>query len=207
MNHRYRVFFYDLLFIILVAVFSFFVGCFVGAYIDRNRYKGLNINAQSKEESEQIQKEEKYIPPLYVQAIQGTIIDPFLLRAIAIVESGECDSAIGDGGLSHGRFQLYSVYHNQRVQKYGSFDPFNPNEAGKIAARYLEECYLATGNLYTAVAAYRQGVGGVRKNGIQGNYVNKVMRIYFSFYKDETREGNTRICQAIRRWPRTFRRR
>lgn len=81
MNHRYRVFFYDLLFIILVAVFSFFVGCFVGAYIDRNRYKGLNINAQSKEESEQIQKEEKYIPPLYVQAIQGTIIDPFFIKS------------------------------------------------------------------------------------------------------------------------------
>jgi hypothetical protein len=187
MDYRDKAIIRDILYVGLVAILAFMLGCVVGAVVDRNRDAGINTDLKPKEE-QAAQTDETWIPTLYVQATKGTIIDPLLLRAIAVVESGEVDSAIGDEGLSHGRFQLYSVYHKERVQKYGDFNPFNPDQAGRVAARYLEECYLATDDLTLAVAAYRQGIGGVRKNGIQGNYVKRVMTIYFSFYVDPSHE-------------------
>lgn len=46
-----------------------------------------------------------------------------ILRAIAIVESNEGDNQVGDGGRSHGRFQINETYRDERVRKYGEYDP------------------------------------------------------------------------------------
>jgi hypothetical protein len=116
------------------------------------------------------------IVTIYDHAVMGTIVPASLLRAIAIVESGECDAAVGDGGQSLGRFQLYEKYHASRAADWGEYDPRDPMQAGYIAARYLEACLLAfPGDMVRAVCAYRQGIHGVKRDGPTAWYYERVM--------------------------------
>ncbi len=112
---------------------------------------------------------------IYDICVERTIVSPFLLRAIARVESDEMDSAIGDGGMSLGRFQLNEKYHAMRARAYGEYDPRDPVQAGRIAALYLEECIRAfPGDIVKAVCAYRQGIYGVKRNGPTTWYFERV---------------------------------
>lgn len=113
-------------------------------------------------------------PTLYDAACAGTIVPPGLLRAVARVESSERDDAIGPDGLDEGRFQLRRLFHEERAARWGAFDPFEPAEAGRIAARVLEDCYVRLGDWNLAIAAYRQGVDGVRRDGPALWYVERV---------------------------------
>ena len=97
-----------------------------------------------------------------------------LLQAIALVESGERDDAIGPDGLDHGRFQLRALYHAERAAKWGNFDPFDPVQAARIAALILEESYRALGSWPLAISAYNRGIAGTKKRGIASNYLKKV---------------------------------
>ena len=99
-----------------------------------------------------------------------------MLRGIAFAESGGRDSAIGDGGESIGRFQLREVYHEARAAAWGEYDPRDPCEAAIIAGRILMSNFAQLGDMDLAVAAYRQGVEGVRRDGATGWYVAKVRR-------------------------------
>lgn len=113
--------------------------------------------------------------PLYSACVEGTIVSPYLLRAIARAESDEIDAAVGDGGLSHGRFQLNERYHAERAAAWGEYDPHDPAQAGRIAARYLEACLLAfPGDIERAVCAYRQGIHGVKRDGATRWYFERV---------------------------------
>lgn len=111
---------------------------------------------------------------LYDMAVRGTIVSASLLQAIALVESGERDDAIGPDGLDHGRFQLRALYHAERAAKWGNFDPFDPVQAARIAALILEESYLALGSWPLAISAYNRGIAGTKKRGIASNYLKKV---------------------------------
>jgi len=114
-------------------------------------------------------------PPLsYVAACVGTDVRPELLRAIAMVESGERDTAVGDDGISIGRFQLNERFHSLRARSYGEYDPRDPYQAAYVAARILQDDYTALGSWRLAIAAYRQGIGGVRSHGAIMWYVNRV---------------------------------
>lgn len=113
---------------------------------------------------------------VYEAACLGTETPPELLRAIARVESGECDKAVGDGGESIGRFQIREVFRAERVAKFGEYDPRSAREAGHVAARILEEAFRTLGDWELAAAAYRQGVRGVREDGATGWYLERVRR-------------------------------
>ena len=112
---------------------------------------------------------------LYQRCVEGTIVPALILRAVARAESDELDHAVGDGGLSLGRFQLYEVYHSLRAAAWGEYDPHDPEQSGRIAARYLDDCYAEFGCWLLAIAAYRQGIAGVRRNGPTMWYVERVM--------------------------------
>jgi hypothetical protein len=113
---------------------------------------------------------------LYDVCVEGTLVPAELLRAIAIVESGECDDAVGDGGKSFGRFQLYEIYHAERAEAWGEYSPTDPGQAGRIAALYLQDCIIAySGDIECGIAAYRQGVYGVERDGATLWYVERVM--------------------------------
>lgn len=115
-------------------------------------------------------------PSLYAQACAGTIVPPALLRAVARAESSERDNAVGDDGVSIGRYQLNERYHAERARLYGEYNPRDPLAAGYVAARILESNYRRLGSWPLAVAAYRQGVRGVRERGATWWYVERVRR-------------------------------
>ena len=114
---------------------------------------------------------------LYERCVVGTLTPAVRLRAHAIVESGECDTAIGDGGKSFSRFQLYEVYHDYRASKYGEYDVNDPLQAGRIAALYIQECiYAFPGDPDMQITAYAWGIEGARRHGVDMLYVSKVRR-------------------------------
>lgn len=113
---------------------------------------------------------------LYDICVEGTLVPADLLRAIAIVESEERDDRPGDGGLSLSRFQLYEIYHAERAAAWGEYDVTDPAQAGRIAALYLQNCIIAySGDIERGIAAYRQGVYGVERDGATLWYVERVM--------------------------------
>lgn len=118
------------------------------------------------------------LPTVYEVAVLGTIVPARLLRAIAIVESSERDHAVGDDGISIGRYQLNERFHAERAQRWGEYDPRDPLAAGIIAARILEDNYRRLGTWELAIAAYRQGVRGVREHGATAWYIDRVGRAW-----------------------------
>ena len=97
-----------------------------------------------------------------------------ILKAIAITESNENDDAVGDDGISRGRMQLNELYHDERVMKYGEYNPFNSLESVVIAGFLFMDNLVRLGDIDKAIAAHRQGVNGVRKYGASEWYVNRV---------------------------------
>ena len=97
-----------------------------------------------------------------------------ILRAIAITESNENDDAVGDDGISRGRMQLNELYHDERVMKYGEYNPFNSLGSVVIAGFLFMDNLVRLGDIDKAIAAHRQGVNGVRKYGASEWYVNRV---------------------------------
>ena len=98
----------------------------------------------------------------------------YILRGIALTESGEDDTAVGDDGVSMGRMQLNENYHAERAKKYGGYDPFNPLESVIIAGYLYMDNLKRFGDSDLAIAAHRQGVNGVRKYGASDWYIKRV---------------------------------
>ena len=110
----------------------------------------------------------------YTVASYATGCPEWVLRGIAFAESSERDDAIGDGGQSIGRFQLREIYHEARAARWGEYDPRDPTEAGIIAGRIIMDNLAQLGDLDLAIAAFRQGVEGVRRDGATAWYVERV---------------------------------
>jgi hypothetical protein len=119
---------------------------------------------------------------------EHSILDPFdyaesvtdvpaeLLRGIAAIESDFDIYAVGDDGLSHGMFQLHNRWHDSRVEKWGDFNPNDPYESAVIAGWIMQDNLKAfDGDLRKAIAAYKQGVTGVNRNGVIEWYVDGVL--------------------------------
>lgn len=98
-----------------------------------------------------------------------------ILRGIAFAESTYNQDAIGDGGDSAGRFQINERYHAERAAKYGEYNPFCPLDTAILTGRLYMDNLKALGNEQDAIAAHRQGVSGVRKNGRTDWYVQRVL--------------------------------
>lgn len=97
-----------------------------------------------------------------------------ILKAIAITESNENDDAVGDDGISRGRMQLNELYHDERVMKYGEYDPHNSLDSVIIAGFLFMDNLNHFGDVDKAIAAYRQGVSGVKEHGDTEWYVKRV---------------------------------
>lgn len=111
---------------------------------------------------------------VYEVACYGTETPPELLRAIAVVESDERDSATGDDGESLGRFQDRKKYHAWRESLYGPYDPRDAQAAARVYALELEAHYRLSGDWDIAVAAHRQGLKGARTDGPTAWYLERV---------------------------------
>lgn len=111
---------------------------------------------------------------LYESATVGTDIPPDLLRAIAIVESGEDDGAVGDGGKSRGRFQINERFRAERVRLYGDYDPHIPAQSSRVAAGILQAHFERFGNWPLALTAYNAGARYTRNNGRLPGYIGRI---------------------------------
>jgi hypothetical protein len=110
----------------------------------------------------------------YAELVTGFSAE--VLRGIAAIESDFRTDVVGDDGMSFGMFQLHSRWHKSRVEKWGEFDPIDPFESAVIAGWIMRENLKAfDGDLRLAIAAYKQGIRGVReRNAIQW-YVDDVL--------------------------------
>ncbi len=113
-------------------------------------------------------------PYEWAEAITGA--PATILQATARTESGERDDAVGDGGISRGRFQLNELYRSWRVSRYGDYDPCDPYSAAVLAGRIYVDNLARLGDPELAIAAHRQGAGGVERYGPTRWYVERVYR-------------------------------
>jgi hypothetical protein len=134
-----------------------------------------------KDQTRSLSEVEVKVLTLYDVCVEGTLVPAARLQAHARAESDELDSAIGDGGLSRSRFQLYEVYHAYRAEKYGEYDINDPAQAGRTAALFIQDTiYAFPGDPEMQMTAYRWGIEGARQRVADGRgpdmwYVERVM--------------------------------
>jgi hypothetical protein len=118
-------------------------------------------------------------PPMHRRA---SLVPPRVLWAIAEVESDCTELAVSRDGLDCGMFQLRSLFHSERSNKYGKFNPFDACDSARIASLILFDAYKRFHNWPMAITAFHRGVKWTKTYGIDILYVKKVQRarkIYF----------------------------
>jgi soluble lytic murein transglycosylase-like protein len=119
--------------------------------------------------------------PFILAAASETQLEPALLRAVILVESGFNESAVSRKG-AQGLMQLMP----ETAQRYGASDAFDPEQNILAGARYLRDLTERyDSNLQLVLAAYNAGEGAVERHGRRippfketQRYVPKVMRVY-----------------------------
>jgi soluble lytic murein transglycosylase-like protein len=118
-----------------------------------------------------------------VAAASATSLEPHLLRAVIVVESGFNSRAVSKAGAA-GLMQLMP----ETARRYGVADRFDPEQSIRGGARYLKSLLRRYDNdLKLALAAYNAGEEAVDRCGRcipryreTQAYVPKVLRMYES---------------------------
>jgi soluble lytic murein transglycosylase-like protein len=134
-------------------------------------------------------KVESLIHPIILKAASRHQLDPALIKAIIMAESGYKIKAISKSGAK-GLMQLMPG----TAEALGITDIFNPKENISGGVRYFKQLVKQLdGNIKLALAAYNAGISKVRYyNGIPPYkatqyYIKKVFK-YYNLYKNETGE-------------------
>jgi len=153
---------------------------------DSNRYKLLVLSPQDMTESGQ-----RYDPQLLARATRydsiietaavSAAVEPNLLRAVIVVESGFNSRAVSKRGAI-GLMQLMPA----TATRFGVSNPFDPKQNVHAGARYLKFLIDRFGHdIRLALAAYNAGEEAVDRNGGQippftetMAYVPRVLKIY-----------------------------
>ncbi|MEP6548257.1 MAG: lytic transglycosylase domain-containing protein [Gammaproteobacteria bacterium] len=153
---------------------------------DNNRYRLLVLSPQDRTASGDrydamlLAKAGRY-DSIIEKAADSVSVEPNLLRAVIVVESGFNSRAISKRGAM-GLMQLMPA----TATRYGAANPFDPHENVHAGARYLKFLIDRFGqDLRLALAAYNAGENAVDRNGGQVPpfaetmaYVPRVLRIY-----------------------------
>src|ERR1700678_4301118 len=153
---------------------------------DNNRYRLLVLSPQDRTASG-----DRYDMQLLAKATQydsiiehaafAAAVEPNLLRAVIVVESGFNSRAVSKRGAV-GLMQLMPA----TASRFGVSNPYDPRENVHAGARYLKFLIDRFGqNIRLALAAYNAGEEAVDRNGGQippfsetMAYVPKVLKIY-----------------------------
>jgi|SRR5665213_1809046 len=153
---------------------------------DNNRYRLLILSPQDRTESG-----DRYDSVLLARAAQydaiiekaaiATSVEPNLLRAVIVVESGFNSHAVSKRGAV-GLMQLMPA----TATRFGVSNPYDPRQNVHAGARYLKFLIDRFGqNIKLALAAYNAGEDAVDRNGGQippfaetRAYVPRVLKIY-----------------------------
>lgn len=161
---------------------------------DNNRYRVLVLSPHDRTASGDrydamlLAKAGQY-DSIIERAAVSAAVEPNLLRAVIVVESGFNSRALSKRGAM-GLMQLMPA----TATRYGAANPFDPHENVHAGARYLKFLIDRFGqDLRLALAAYNAGENAVDRNGGQVPpfaetmaYVPRVLRIY-QMLKGQTR--------------------
>lgn len=112
---------------------------------------------------------------IFTEASRLTEIPRETLIGIAYVESGFDATSVGDGGKSIGMFQINETFREERIALMGrEYDPRDVYDSAILTGKIYMKNLKASKSNIIAVAAHKQGLRGVRKNGICSWYVSEV---------------------------------
>lgn len=153
---------------------------------DNGRYRLLHLSPHDVTESGQhydprLLAKSRRFDPFIEQAAQAAAVEPDLLRAVIVVESGFNTRAVSKRGAI-GLMQLMPA----TAVRYGVSDPYDPRENISGGAHYLKFLMDLFGqDVKLALAAYNAGESAVLHNGGQiprnaetQAYVPRVMQIF-----------------------------
>ena len=127
---------------------------------------------------------EKY-QAMFAAASESAGIPPGVLESIAYVESGFLATAKSpmreDGHRDLGMFQFNDCYLDWYSEHYNEgimFDPFDPEEAIRIAALHIVFLYERYGTWMDVLFAYNAGIGAVDRNEIPDSSFRYLLKIY-----------------------------
>ena len=131
-------------------------------------------------------KAERFLHPIVIQTAGRYQIDPALVKAIIMAESGYNAKAISKKGAK-GLMQLMPA----TARALGVEDIFNPEQNIRGGERYFKQLFNQfNGDVELALAAYNAGIRNVRQyQGIPPfkatrYYIKKVFE-YYQIYKDQ----------------------
>jgi soluble lytic murein transglycosylase-like protein len=153
---------------------------------DNNRYRLLVLSPQDMTESGEhynatlLARAAQY-DSLIERAAESAAVEPNLLRAVIVVESGFNSHAVSKRGAV-GLMQLMPV----TASRFGVSNLYDPKENVHAGAQYLKFLMNRFGqNIRLALAAYNAGEDAVARNGGQippftetMAYVPKVLKVY-----------------------------
>ena len=153
---------------------------------DNNRYRLLVLSPHDRTESGDrydsmlLAKAGRY-DSIIENAAQSASVEPNLLRAVIVVESGFNSRAVSKRGAV-GLMQLMPA----TASRFGVSNPYDPRQNIHAGAQYLKFLIDRFGqNVRLALAAYNAGEEAVERNGGQippfsetMAYVPRVLRIY-----------------------------
>src|ERR1700728_162407 len=153
---------------------------------DNNRYRLLVLSPHDRTESGDrydsmlLAKAGRY-DSIIENAAQSASVEPNLLRAVIVVESGFNSRAVSKRGAG-GLMQLMPA----TATRFGVSNPYDPRENVHGGARYLKFLIDRFGHdVRLALAAYNAGEDAVERNGGQippfsetMAYVPRVLKIY-----------------------------
>jgi soluble lytic murein transglycosylase-like protein len=153
---------------------------------DNNRYKLLVLSPYDVTEAGQhydaalLARATRY-DSIIENAAVSAAVEPNLLRAVIVVESGFNSRAVSKRGAV-GLMQLMPA----TATRFGVSNPFDPKQNVHAGARYLKFLIDRFGqNIRLALAAYNAGEEAVDRNGGQippftetMEYVPRVMKVY-----------------------------
>jgi hypothetical protein len=141
------------------------------------------------EELSEINDPETLYYPMIVKASERYQVDPLLVKAMIVVESGFDPNAVSHVG-AQGLMQLMP----STARALGVEDSFNPAHNIEGGVKYFKKLLdRFNGDVRLALAAYNAGSRKVRKyRGVPPftetqNYIEKVFKLHTDFKKTETR--------------------
>ena len=94
----------------------------------------------------------------------------------AAFESSMKADAIGANRMDRGLFQLYCAFDAYRMQRWGWFNPMKPEDSARIARLIYADNGAAFHSTAMRVTAFRWGINGAMRHGVDGWYVGHVMK-------------------------------
>ena len=84
-------------------------------------------------------------------------VDPNIVKAIIMEESGGNPNAVGDNGESIGLMQIQPKHHKKRMEELGIVSLFDPQENVILGCSILSDLYDKYGNYEDALSVYNSG--------------------------------------------------